>query len=144
MQWSHRLRFYREGNNSGLPDAETYIEMEPFQAFTFPDAVQTLFGVTANVKGYVTVLQQLFWRWLSFGPQEHGWLEAKTFNLTEGGNFGTLNPVLLHFYSTLSKVTFSGYETAPFAQFGPVSRGNSGARAEIRLAVRFGNCDSAR
>ena len=136
MKWSYRLRFYKEGNNSGVPDAETYLEMEPLQALTFPDAVRTLFGVTASAKGYVTVLQQLFWRWLSFGPQEHGWLEAKTFNLTEGGSFGTLNPVLLPFYSTLSRVTFLGLRNGAYrtnlALFPEI---NSGARARIRLTL---------
>jgi len=136
MRWSHRLRFYKEGNNSGVPDAETFLEMEPLQALTFPDAVQTLFGVSASVKGYVTVLQQLFWRWRSFGPQEHGWLEAKTFNLTGGGNFGTLNPILLHFYSTSSAVTFLGLRNGAYrsnlALFPAI---NAGATAKVRLTL---------
>jgi hypothetical protein len=136
MKWAYRLRFYKEGNNSGLPDAEKFLEIEPFQVLTFPDAIQTLFQMATNAKGYVTVLQQLFWRWLSFGPQEHGWLQAKTFNLTEGGTFGTLDPVLLHFYSTLSRTTFLGLRNGAFrSNLTIFPETNAGASAKIRLTL---------
>ena len=136
MNWSYRLRFYKEGNNSGIPDGEKYLEMTPFQTLTFPDAVQTLFGITANTKGYMVVLRQLYYWWLYYAPQVNGWLKAKTFNLTESGTFGTLEPVLLQLYGTSSPVTFFGLRNGAYrsnlALFPAV---NSGAAARIRLTL---------
>jgi hypothetical protein len=143
MNWLYRLRFYKEGNSSGVPDAETYVAMKPFQVLTFPDALQTLFGITVNTKGYIAVLQQLYFRWLSsppsFGLQENGWLVAKTFNLSDVGTFGTLDPILLHLYGTSSPVTFFGLRNGAFrsnlALFPAV---NAGATARIRVTL-FGS-----
>jgi len=136
MSWSHRLRFYREGINSGTPDADKYLEMTPYQTLMFPDALQTLFGITANTKGYIAVLQQAHFRWLSYGLQDNGWLTAKTFNLTESGTFGTLNPVLLQFHGTSSPMAFFGLRNGAYrsnlALFPAV---NSGATARIRLTL---------
>ena len=136
VNWSYRLRFYKEGNNSGTPDGEKYLEMKPYQALTFPDALQTLFGITANTKGYLVVLQQLYFRWLSYGPQETRWLQAKTFNLTESGTFGTLEPVLIQFYGTSSPVTFFGLRNgAHRSNLAVFPARNAGATATIRLTL---------
>jgi hypothetical protein len=138
MKWSYRLRFYKEGNNSGAPDAEKYLEMAPFQTLMFPDALQTLFGIAENTKGYVTVLQQLWVRWLSYYHRlESAWLQAKTFNLAENGTFGTLNPILDAYTGTLSEqVSFVGLRNGAYrsnlAIFPAV---NTGATAKIRLTL---------
>jgi len=137
MNWQYRLRFYEEGNNSGIPDGEKYLEMTPFQTLTFPDAVQTLFGITTNTKGYIAVLQQLFFRWVSTSLfQENRWLVAKTFNLTESGALGTLEPVLLQLHGTSSPLAFFGLRNGAYrsnlALFPAV---NSGAVARIRLTL---------
>jgi hypothetical protein len=136
MTWAHRLRFYREGNNSGTPNAEKYLEMTPYQTLTFPDAVQTLFGISTNVKGYVTVLQQAYFWWYSYHPQEKGWLQAKTFNITASGTFGTLDPILSRSLVTPWPVTFFGLRNGAYrsnlAMFPAV---NAGATARVRLTL---------
>ena len=136
MNWSHRFRFYAEGNNSGTPDGEKYLEMVPFQMLTFPDVIQTLFGITANVKGSVTILQQLYWRWYSYSMQGNHWLQVKTFNLTGGGTFGMLNPILYQFSSVASPVAFFGLRNGDYrsnlALFPAV---NTGATTRIRLTL---------
>jgi hypothetical protein len=136
MKWSHRVRFYREGNNSGTPDAEKYLEMAPYQALTFPDALQTLFGVTANTKGYMAVLQQDYYRYYSQAVHLNGWLQAKTFNLTKSGTFGTLNPMLYQYDGTLSAVTFFGLRNGAYRSNLAIFPGvNTGATAKIRLTL---------
>jgi len=136
MTWSYRFRFYKEGNNSGIPDAEKYLEMTPFQALTFPDALQTMFGITANVKGYLVALQQVFYVYYTYSMQQNGWLQAKTFNLTEGGTFGTLNPTLYQYAGTAWPATFFGLRNGSYrsnlAIFPAV---NMGATAKIRLTL---------
>jgi hypothetical protein len=136
MQWLYRLRFYKEGNNSGIPDGERYLQMAPFQTLSFPDALQSLFGITTDAKGYITMLQQLYFLWLSYAPQEKGWVRAKTFNQTASGTFGTSNPALYKFSSTLSAVTFFGLRNGAYrsnlALFPVV---NTGATATIRLIL---------
>ena len=136
MRWSYRLRFYQEGNNSGIPDGEKFLEMTAHQTLTFPDVLQTLFGITTSVKGYVTVLQQTFSKYWLYSLPESGWVQARTFNLADSGSFGTLNP-LLHAYSgVLSPVAFFGLRNGAFrtnlAMFPVV---NSGATTSIRLTL---------
>jgi len=136
MKWSHRLRFYKEGNNSGIPDAEKYLEIAPFQTLTFPDALQTLFEITASAKGYVTIMQQLYFRWLSYAPSAHGWLQVRTFNLTDGGTFGTLNPILLQFSGTSSPVTFFALRNGAYrSNLTLFPAANAGATTNIRLTL---------
>jgi hypothetical protein len=136
MNWSSRLRFYKEGNNAGNPDAERYLEMAPFQTLTFPDALQTLFGITTNVKGYVTVLQQCYYQYHSNSLHPNGWLQTKTFNLAPGGTFGALNPLIFQYSGTSSAVTFfglrNGANRSNLAVFPAV---NTGAKAKIRLTL---------
>jgi hypothetical protein len=136
MNWSHRLRFYREGNNSGTPDAEKYLEMAPFQTLTFSDALQTLFEITTNAKGYVTALQQSYFWWYQYHPQEKGWLQVKTFNLAAGGTFGTLDPILSQFLGAPWPVTFFGLRNGAYrsnlAVFPAI---NAGATARVRLTL---------
>jgi hypothetical protein len=136
MNWSYRLRFYKEGNNSGTPDGEKYLEMKPYQTLTFPDALQTLFGITTNVKGYVTVLQQSYFWWSWGHPQEKGWLQVKTFNLAGGGTFGTLDPILCQFLGTPWPVTFFGLRNGAYRSNLTVFPAvNAGATARVRLTL---------
>ena len=131
MKWSHRLRFYKEGNNSGTPDAEKYLEMAPFQTLTFPDALQTLFGITTSVKGYMAILQQYYYH-----LQSYGWLQVKTFNLATGGTFGTLNPVLYQYSGTAWAVTFLGLRNGAYrSNLAIFPALNTGAAARIRLTL---------
>jgi len=136
MNWSHRLRFYKEGNNSGTPDAEKYLEMTPYQMLSFPNALETLFGITTSIKGYVTVLQQYYYQYYSNSLQQNGWLQVKTFNLAAGGTFGTLNPLIFQYSGTSSAVTFFGLRNGAYrsnlAVFPAV---NTGATAKIRLTL---------
>jgi hypothetical protein len=136
MNWSHRLRFYKEGNNSGIPDGEKYLEMTPHQTLTFPDVLQTLFGITTSVKGYVTVLQQVYSKYSLYSLPESGWLQARTFNLADSGSYGTLNPLLYGYSGILSPVAFFGLRNGAFrtnlAMFPVV---NSGATTSIRLTL---------
>ena len=66
----------------------------------------------------------------------HGWLQAKTFNLTGSGTFGTLNPTLYQYDGTLSAATFFGLRNGAYrsnvAIFPAV---NTGATARIRLTL---------
>ena len=136
MRWSYRLRFYKEGNNSGIPDGEKYVEMAPYQTLTFPDVLQTLFGITTNVKGYVAVLQQTFSRYWLYSLPESGWLQARTFNLSGSGSYGTLNPLLYAYSGVLSPVAFFGLRNGAFRTnltLFPVV--NSGATTSIRLTL---------
>jgi len=137
MNWSHRFRFYKEGNNSGIPDAERYLEMAPFQTLTFPDALQTLFGVTANVKGYIAILQQAYFRYYYEALQQNGWVQVRTFNLAESGTFGMLDPILYQYFGTSwAGVTFfglrNGAHRSNFAMFPAI---NMGATGRIRLTL---------
>jgi hypothetical protein len=136
MNWSYRLRFYKEGNNSGTPDAEKYLEMTPFQALTFPDALQTLFGMTTNVKGYMAMLQQDFYLYYFDVWRQSGWLQVRTFNLAEGGTFGTLNPVLYQDSGTTAPVAFLGLRNgAHRSNLALFPAANTGATVGIRLTL---------
>jgi hypothetical protein len=136
MNWSYRLRFYKEGNNSGIPDGEKYLDMAPYQALTFADVLQTLFGMRTNVKGYMAVLQQDFYVYHLDGWRQSGWVQVKTFNLTEGGTFGTLNPVLYQDCGTKLATVFLGLRNGAYrsnlALFPAV---NTGATTRIRLTL---------
>lgn len=136
MNWSYHLRFYKEGNNSGIPDAETYLEMTPFQTLTFPDALQTLFGITTSVKGYVTMLQQLYNDYKLYPLPESGWLQVRTFNLTDRGSFGTLNPLLHQYSGTMWPVTFFGLRNGAYrSNFAVFPAVNTGATTTLRLTL---------
>jgi hypothetical protein len=136
MNWLHRLRFYTEGNNSGIPDGEKYLEMTPFQMLTFPDAVKTLFGMTTSVKGYIAILQQMYYAHYASTMPQNGWLQTRTFNLTEGGTFGTLNPMLYQYAGTSWAATFFGLRNGAYrsnlAVFPAI---NTGATAKVRLTL---------
>jgi hypothetical protein len=136
MNWSYRFRFYKEGNNSGIPDAEKYLEMTPFQTLAFPDALQTLFGMTTNVKGYMAILQQYFYVYCSYVWRQSGWVQVKTFNLAEGGTFGALNPVLYQDSGTMSPVAFLGLRNGAYrSNIAMFPSNNTGATVRIRLTL---------
>lgn len=131
MYWTYWLRFYKEGNNTGVPDAQAALPLAPFQTATYADVLQSLFGITADVKGYIAVLRP-YYPYLT----QYGWLQVKTFNVSPAGTFGTLNPIMYQYSGSTSGATFFGLRNGAYrsnlALFPAV---NTGATLNIRLTL---------
>lgn len=135
MRWQFRLRYFREGVNSGTPNAEKFIELAPFETKVYSDALAaSLFGVTGNEKGYFWLLQG-YYNELAYG----GWLQAKMYNQGSAGTFGMIVPALYAYQGTSWAGIFYGLRNGAYrTNFGMAPGQNAGATASIRLTL-FGS-----
>lgn len=131
MPWRFLLHYYKEGNNSGTPDAVRALVLQPYQSQMFDDALQSLFAVTGNEKGYMIVFHQYYNFLRSFR-----WLQLKVFNQAASGTFGMDVPFLYHWDAVSSSAR---WVSVPGGQgrinLGLVPRDNAGARTAVRVTA---------
>jgi hypothetical protein len=89
MRWWHRVRFYQAGNNSGIPDADTTLELNPYESRTLEDVLPSFMNFQAAQKGYGWVFGQLEDYVVNLG-----WWREKVFNQSGTGTFGMGIPAL--------------------------------------------------
>ena len=129
MPWRFLLHYYKEGNNSGTPDAVKALVLQPYQSQMYDDALQSLFGVTGNEKGYMIVFHQYY----PFLTSDR-WLQLKVFNQASSGTFGMDVPFLYYY-----DISSSPWVSVPGAQgrinLGLVPRDNAGARTAVKVTA---------
>jgi hypothetical protein len=101
MAWEYRFRYFREGNNSGLPDATKTIVLQPFEGKVIRDALRSseFFNVPGDQKGYAWMSGVYY----SYATQ-YGHARAKVYNQATTGTFG-MDTTLLYPYN----YWYSGY-----------------------------------
>jgi hypothetical protein len=131
MRWQYRLRYYAQGNTTSVPTAEKVLEMTPFQAINYTDALSSLFGLGADSKGYVVLLQQIY-----YYLRDYHWSTGKTYNLATTGTFGTISPAAYYYDGTSWSGVFFGVRNGAYrsnlAMFPAV---NSSAAVDIQLTL---------
>lgn len=135
MAWQYRLRYYREGNNSGHPDAEKYVEIRAFSSRTWTDALSSLFGITGDQKGYFVVLQQYYYLLTAF-PSGYGGLQVKVYNQASAGTYGMAVPAVSFYDGTRWTTAVYGVRNGRFrSNFGVVPHVNAGAACKLKLTL---------
>jgi len=82
------------------------------------------------------MLQQLYNDYKLYPLPESGWLQVRTFNLTDRGSFGTLNPLLREYSGTMWPVTFFGLRNGAYrSNFAVFPAVNTGATTTLRLTL---------
>lgn len=88
FEW--RFAYFKEGNNSGVPDAEKTLTLQPFESMVVSDALRSpsFFNLPTDQKGYAWVAGPYYW-WL----KQYQFLQAKLYNQATTGTFATALPV---------------------------------------------------
>jgi hypothetical protein len=136
MRWQYRLRYYKEGNATGVPTAEKLLELAPLQAINYTDVLSNplLFGLSADSKGYVVILQQNY-SYLS----DYHWAIGKTYNSATAGTFGTLSPAYYLYNGTAGSGEFFGVRNGAYrSNFAMFPAVNTAAPVDITLTL-FGS-----
>ncbi len=131
MPWRLLFHYYKEGNNTGTPNATKDLVVQPYQTQMFANTLESLFGVTGNEKGYMVVFQQYY----NFHFRNYRWLQLKVFNQAPSGAFGMDVPFLYRYDASSSArwVSVPGGEGR--VNVGLVPRHNQGARTTVRVTA---------
>jgi hypothetical protein len=133
MPWRHLFHYFKEGANGGTPNVARALVVGPYRTEVFDNALESLFGVTADEKGYFLVFHQYynFYYWRN----SYRWLQLKVYNQASSGTFGMEVP-LLYYYDTSSTSRFA---SVPGGQgrvnLGYIPRHGTGARTSLRVTA---------
>jgi len=131
FKWLLNLAYFKEGNNSGTPNATYDLVLNPFQIVTMQDVLPTIFAQGADQKGYVIIRGQYennLWGM-------NNWLLAKVYNQGPAGTFGMVVPGLYVWDASTWWVFFgvrNGQYRSNLAMF-PTH--NNGATADVQVTV---------
>lgn len=129
-RWMYDVRYFREGNNSGSPDVEKTLELEPFETVVSKDALLNLLGVSANEKGYLEISGAYYYQLTG-----SGWLYVKVFNQGGTGTYGMHVPAR-YAYDYEYSAAFFGLRSGRYrCNFGWVPMINDGSDIDITLRL---------
>ena len=132
FKWLLNLRYFKEGNNSGTPDAVADWVLNPFQLATVQDVLPTLFAVPTDQKGYVIVRGQYYYA--LYGSSN--WLLAKVFNQGSAGTFGMTVPAAYYYDLSSYSFIFFGVRNGQYRSNLAMFPGkNGGATADVTVKV---------
>ncbi len=131
MPWRLLFHYYKEGNSSGTPSATKVVVVQPYQTQMFANALESLFGVTGNEKGYMVVFHQYY----NLHYLYYRWLQLKVFNQASSGTFGMDVPFLSHSDAWFSPRWVSVPGGQGRVNLGLVPRHNQGARTSVRVTA---------
>ncbi len=132
-RWQYRLRYYSEGNNRGVPDADKLVELAPFESRTWSDALVSLFGKRGDQKGYFVVLQA-YYSMLSAFPYGYGALQTKVYNQSAAGTYGMSVPARYIYEASSWSGVFYGVRNGQYrTNFGLVPMVNTGATCGVKV-----------
>ncbi len=131
MPWRLLFHYYKEGNNTGTPSAARALVVQPYQTQMFDNALESLFGVTGNEKGYIVAFHQYYV--FSHFNRSYRWLRLKVFNQASSGAFGMDVPFLYHYDSWFNPRWVSVPGGLGRINLGLVPRHNLGARTSVRV-----------
>ncbi|GBC80008.1 hypothetical protein HRbin09_01236 [bacterium HR09] len=88
FEW--RFSYFKEGNNSGTPDATKTVTLQPYESLVVSDALQaaSFFHVAGDQKGYAWISGPYYY-WLT----RYGFLAAKVYNQASAGTFSMALPI---------------------------------------------------
>lgn len=132
-RWQYRLRYYREGNNSGAADSEKLVDLAPFESRTWSDALVSLFGRGGDEKGYFVVLQAYYNLLVSL-PYGYGALQTKVYNQSATGTFGMSLPARYFYEASGWTGVFYGVRNGQYrTNFGLMPMVNVGAACRVKV-----------
>ncbi len=132
MAWEYRFRYFREGNNTGLPDATKAIVLQPFEGKVFRDALRSseFFNVMGDQKGYAWMSGFYYYYATSWGHAR-----AKVYNEASTGTFG-MDTNLLSPYDYRSFVYFFNVRNGAFrTNLALVPTKNEGSTYRVRMIL---------
>lgn len=133
--WTYFLRFYREGNNSGIPERKVTTTLQSFETRTWTDALTTLFGLTEDQKGYAVVLGGYYY-YQTTPPSGYGGVQAKVYNQATAGTFGMEVPVVYLYNGIWYEAAFYGVRNGRFrTNLALMPAINAGGTADVQVTI---------
>ncbi len=132
MPWRLFFQYFKEGNHTGTPNATKELVLQPYQTQMFPNALESLFGVTGSEKGYMAVFQQYYYHHHNYPNR---WLQLKVFNQASSGTFGMDVPFLYEYNAWYAPRWISVPGGQARINLGLVPRHNQGARTAVKVTA---------
>ncbi|MBI4915721.1 MAG: hypothetical protein HY825_07730 [Acidobacteria bacterium] len=132
-RWQYRLRYYREGSNSGTADSDQLVTLAPFESRTWTDALVSLFGRTGDQKG-TFVVTQMYYSLLTEFPYGNGALRTRVYNQSAAGTYGMSVPARYFYEGTSWGGVFYGVRNGQYrTNFGLAPMVNAGAACRVTV-----------
>ncbi len=132
MAWEYRFRYFREGNNSGAPDATRTTVLQPFEGKVFRDALRSseFFNVPSDQKGYAWMSGAYYYYTIFYGQAR-----AKVYNQASTGTFG-METSLLHPYSFSYRGYFFNLRNGAYrTNLAVIPSKNEGSSYRVRMIL---------
>lgn len=136
MPWQYHLRYYHEGNNSGIADGWADVVVPPYQSLTRTDALPLLLGVSSQQKGYIVVDGQMGACLDNYFASN--WVTVRAYNQSANGTFSNTVPGFAYnvWGTTGSAKPITGVRNGRFrTNVGLAPEFNSGATATVRVTI---------
>lgn len=130
FEW--RFAYFKEGNNSGIPDATRTITLEPFETVVVSDALRSsgFFNVAGDEKGYAWVSGPYYW-WL----KQYQFLQVKLYNQAATGTFAMGLPVWYPYDYSWSSYFYNVRNGAFRTNLAIIPLPNQGSEYRVRLTL---------
>lgn len=132
MAWESRFRYFREGNNSGIPDTTKTLVLQPFEGKVFRDALRSseFFNVPSDEKGYAWMSGVYYHYAINYGQAR-----AKVYNQAPTGTFG-MDTNLLSPYNRQYQAYFFNLRNGAFrTNLAVVPSKNEGSTYRLRMIL---------